>query len=99
MILVRDVFQAKYGMGDELVQMFKEIYKMMGEAGMPQEATILTDLSGPFFTIVTETKAESIEAFQSNLREGFSRPEFGEWFGRMMPLVESGRREFYSVES
>jgi len=31
-------------------------------------------------------------------KEVFSLPEFGEWFARMMPLVESGRREFYHIE-
>jgi hypothetical protein len=25
------------------------------------------------------------------------RPWMGEWFSRMMPLVESGRREFYNI--
>jgi len=29
MILVRDVFQAKYGRGDELVKLFKEINDQM----------------------------------------------------------------------
>ena len=26
-----------------------------------------------------------------------NQPWMEEWFGRMMPLVESGRREFYTV--
>jgi hypothetical protein len=25
------------------------------------------------------------------------RPWMGEWFSRMMPLVESGSREFYNI--
>ncbi len=99
MILVRDVFQAKYGMGDELVRLFKQIYEMMREEGVPYDTMVMTDLSGPFFTVVTETKVESMEVFQKNMREGFSKPEFAEWFGRTMPLVESGRREFYTIES
>ena len=99
MILVRDVFQAKYGMGDELVQLFKEIYAMMSEDGVSNETTIMTDLSGPFFTVVTESKVEDLAEFQRYMRESFSRPEFGEWFARTIPLVESGRREFYTIES
>lgn len=99
MILVRDVFQAKYGKGDELVRLFKEIYEMMGKESVRGDTMVLTDLSGPFFTVVTETKVESIEAFFANMREGFSRPEFAEWFERTTSLIESGRREFYTIEA
>ncbi len=98
MILVRDVFQAKYGRGDELVQLFKEINDQMGEPSGGQRK-LMTDLSGPFFTIVTELEAESIDAFHAGLREGFSRPEFGPIFSRMQEMVESGRREFYTIEA
>ncbi|MEO6458691.1 MAG: hypothetical protein ABIO92_10560 [Chloroflexia bacterium] len=97
MILVRDVFQAKYGRGDELVQLFKEINDQMSETAVG-ERKLLTDLSGPFFMVVTEIEAESMDAYFAGLREGFSRPEFGQLFGRMQELVESGRREFYTIE-
>ncbi len=97
MILVRDVFQAKYGRGDELVKLFKEINDQMASTAVG-ERKLLTDLSGPFFTVVTEIEAESIDAYFAGLREGFARPEFGQLFGRMLELVESGRREFYTIE-
>ena len=97
MILVRDVFQAKYGRGDELVALFKEINEQLGEAAGGQRK-LLTDLSGPFFTIVTELEAESIDAYFAATRAGFSRPEFGQMFSRMQEMVESGRREFYTIE-
>jgi hypothetical protein len=96
MIMIRDVFQAKYGRGDELVQLFKQIFI---EAGEYYSGRIMTDLSGPHFTVVTEVEAESMDDFQRRLREGFSQPEFGEMFSRMMELVESGRREFYTIEA
>jgi hypothetical protein len=33
------------------------------------------------------------------IAEIFARGEFGDWFARMVPLVESGRREFYNIEN
>jgi hypothetical protein len=82
MLVVRQVFQAKYGRGDELVALFQELNGRMREVGSVGELApqfrILTDVSGPFFTVVTEV-------------------EVGEWFERMMPLVESGSREFYTI--
>ena len=92
MILVRDVFQAKYGHGDDLIAIFKA-----SPVFIPFPRRILTDASGTFFTIVIEYEAESIDAFQRALAESFSKPDFPVWFERMTPLVESGRREFYNI--
>jgi hypothetical protein len=90
MILIRDVFQAKYGKGGELVELFKE-----ARDNWPQryaDARILTDASGSFFTVVSETQMESLAEWE-RIREGiFALPEFGDWFERMVPLVESGAR-------
>jgi hypothetical protein len=94
MIVVRDVFQAKYGKGGELVALLKEV-----QPDMPQGyQRILSDASGPFFTIVTEIEVASLAEWENAMKEVFANPKFGEWFERMVPLVESGRREFYNVE-
>ena len=58
---------------------------------------ILTDVSGPFFTVVTEAEVESLAAWEGGFREAMNQPWMEEWFGRMQPLVESGSREFYTL--
>lgn len=95
MILVRNVFQAKYGKGGELVALFKEVRQQQPTMSVDR---ILTDASGPFFTVVTETMVESLADWEQRMAKDFSTPKFEEWFARMMPLVESGRREFYNLE-
>jgi hypothetical protein len=98
MLVARQVFQAKYGRGDELVALFKEFNTRMQEEGGPAPRfRILTDVSGPFFTVVSEIEVESLAAWEGSFREAMARPWMGEWFGRMMPLVESGSREFYNI--
>ncbi len=98
MLVARQVFRAKYGRGDELVALFKELNaRMQEESGAAPRFRILTDATGPFFTVITEVEVESLAAWEGSFRESMSRPWRGEWFGRMMPLVESGSR--YSVES
>jgi hypothetical protein len=47
MILVRDIFQAKYGKGNELVALFKEARQKWPEAEK-YGSRILTDASGTF---------------------------------------------------
>lgn len=100
MLVVRDVFQAKYGRGDELVALFKELagHWAQGEHVVtPRRFRILTDASGPFFTVVTEIEIEGFAEWPQLMAAEFALPAFHDWFARMMPLVESGRREFYNV--
>lgn len=97
MLIARQVFQAKYGRGDELVALFKGFNARMQEDGLSVRFRILTDATGPFFTVVTEIEVESFAAWEGSFRELMARPWMTEWFGRMMPLVESGSREFYNV--
>ena len=98
MVVARQVFRAKYGRGDELVALFKELNTRMGEAGgTAPNFRILTDVSGPFFTVVTEVEVESLAVWEGAFSESMARPWMGEWCSRMMPLVESGSREFYTI--
>jgi hypothetical protein len=95
MILVRDIFQAKYGQGSELVSLFKEAQRQWS----PYAGRILTDVSGSFFTVVVEMEVENLDQWESRISDIFSKSEFGDWFGRMQKLVESGSREFYRIEA
>ena len=94
MIVVRNVFQAKYGRGDELVAILKGAQAIWPEMSFDR---ILTDASGPLFTVVTETEVESLAAREENIEQVMQNVEFGEWFGRTLPLVESGSRQFYNI--
>jgi hypothetical protein len=95
MIVVRDIFQAQFGRGRELVALFQEA-RRQGLSTYGER--ILTDASGPFYTVVIETTVKSLAEWEQRITDIFSQPEFAAWFARMTPLVESGRREFYHVE-
>lgn len=58
-----------------------------------------TDLSGSSFTVATETELERLAEWQRYIVGAFAVPDFGRWFARTMPLVESGRREIYTIEA
>ncbi len=95
MIIVRDVYQAKYGRGSELVAVLKEFTAIFGKQ-YPQR--VMSDASGPFFTIVQETEVASLAEWEKVSQRVFSSKEFEPWFSRWLTLVESGRREFYNLE-
>lgn len=102
MLIARQVFHAKYGRGDELVALFKELNSTVRDAGgEAPRFRILTDASGPFFTVVTEIEVESFAAWEQTfgrmMGEVMSLPAMQGWFSRMTEVVDSGRRDFYTV--
>ncbi|MBM3947101.1 MAG: hypothetical protein FJ315_06870 [SAR202 cluster bacterium] len=95
--MVRDVFQANYGKGDELVALMKGFYAQAEKLGMNIPHRLFTDASGQFFTVVTEDEFASLGDWEKSFQQLMSDPSCGSWFAKMVPLVESGRREYYNV--
>ena len=46
---------------------------------------------------MTEGEVESFAAWEEGFQAAMAEPWVGEWFGRMVSLVDSGSREFYSI--
>jgi hypothetical protein len=74
--------------------------KAAAESGQTSSSIsrVLTDISGNNFTLVFETKAESMDAFWENLQASFDDPEMAAQAAPFMQYVESGHREFYTIE-
>ncbi len=96
MILVRDVFQLKFGKAKEAKALWKEwsaIEKKFGYG--PSRASV--DLTGTFYTFVLENTFESVSAFEQALKKTLAAREFSNWYRKFTLLVESGRREIYTI--
>jgi hypothetical protein len=96
MILVRDIFQVKLGQMDKVLAGLKGAMESSTRTSMVSR--VLTDISGRYFTLVVETKAESMDAYWENLQAGFKDPEVAARDNPLLPYVESGHREFYNIE-
>ncbi len=100
MIVIRNVFQAKIGRAGELAQARAEsLRQASGTDGGPAAWRVLTDLSGPFDTVVMEVEAESLAAWEQARGAMFTTPEFQDNFARTSELVVSGRNELYTIEA
>ena len=100
MIVVRFVFQAKWGKADEVVDEFKKNAEMMRKAlGSNVRVRLLTDLSGPFHTVVQELEVESLAAWEKLRIAMFNNPEFQERQASSENPFEHGRTEFYTLEA
>ncbi len=99
MILVRQVFQIKFGQMDQILEKLRGIAAEAEPEGSRTGVTrVLTDISGPNFTLVFEWKAESLDAYWESLQSAFEDPVLGAQMAAIAPHMESGYREFYTIE-
>ncbi len=97
MIVVREVFQLKFGKAKEAKAAWKEFAALRKKYNLP-ESRVLTDCTGPFYMFILENTFENLTAFEQSLKSELGMKEFGEWYhAKFTPLVDSGRREIYSV--
>jgi hypothetical protein len=96
MILVRDIFQLKFGKSREVREVWeqgKPIRARM-ESGVPRT---LLDFTGPYYTFVLESTHASLSAYEKHIQGILGDTAWKEWYAKLVPLVESGRREIFTV--
>jgi hypothetical protein len=64
-----------------------------------REARLLTDMSGPYFTLVVETEFESMADWEDAFSQLMAAQGSGEIIERMNELTRSGHREFFRIEN
>jgi hypothetical protein len=97
MIVIRNVFRLKFGKAKEAVALIKEGAAIQKRAGANFSARILTDLTGPFYTVVLELTVPSLSAFESEAPRFMADRDFQANYQKLVPLVESGHREIFTV--
>lgn len=95
MILVRTVFNVKWGKMDEVLAGMAQMRSIGGMQG--RNVRMLTDLSGPMFTLVQEMEFDSVDQWQQQRQQMFNSPEWQRATAQMPEVFESGRTEFYNI--
>jgi hypothetical protein len=96
MIVVRNIFQLKFGKAKDAKALIKENEELMKKYGHTTPK-FMTDLTGEFYTLVMETSYDSLSTFEKSSIEAMGAKEFDQWYSKFIPLVESGRREIFSL--
>jgi hypothetical protein len=99
MTVIRNVFRLKFGKAREAVALFKEgiaIQKRVG-AGLDFSTRLLTDVTGPFYTVVLELSVPNMAVFESNAPRLMGDKDWQANYQKIAPLVESGYREIFTV--
>ena len=63
MILVRDVFQVKFGQMKQAKDVWKEMFKAMPTSG--NKPRLLTDLTGQYYTLVLESTFKDLADYEA----------------------------------
>jgi hypothetical protein len=95
------VFQAEWGKSGEIAKQLVEGKELMQRVlGSDVRMRILTDLSGPFHTVVQEFEVESLAEWERKREQIFSNPEFQQAQESMSgDSFVSGHAEFYTIEA
>ena len=99
MILVRNVFRLKFGKAREAIAIMQEGLGILRNAGgdTVRDARLLTDLTGPFYTLVLEETFDTLTTMERTVERDMRLPEWQAFYPRFTPLVESGYRELFTV--
>lgn len=99
MYMVREVLNCKPGTVAEMLKKFRAISAEMRRMGR-EPFRLYTDVSGkPFWTLVAETDVSSIDEFFTMERTLMANETLRAAMGGYHDIIQSGKREFYRVES
>ena len=96
MIVVRDIFQLKFGKAKEALALWKKGLPLVKKAGH-QTDRLLTDLAGPYYTLVLECAYPSLADYENAENKTRANPNWANWYQKFIPLVDSGRREILTI--
>jgi hypothetical protein len=98
MLIIREIFTAKPGQASKLAKLFKRA--MAGE----ESVVVMTDMVGPYNTVVTEYRVNSLAEFEKQMEEYKSGkpdpkmdPDLAQEMSKYTEMYTSGRREIYQI--
>src|SRR5262249_39841806 len=99
MIVVRNVFQLKYGKAKEAVALAKEALVIQKKvlSDVDFSTRLLTDVSGRFYTLVVELTVPNLATFETQGPRLFADKDFQANSQKMAALVDSGYRDIFTI--
>jgi hypothetical protein len=97
MILVRDIFQLKFGKAREAMELLKQNIANMAAARGRGPDRILTDLTGTYYTLIMEATFNDLAEFDESIHKTFNSDDWRKTYLKFSDLVESGRREIFTI--
>ena len=97
MVVVRNVFQVKFGKMREATAAWKEVRDMAKKSGAIRDVRVMTDVTGPAYTLVAEFTYNSLADFEKSSGEIMRTSDWQAWYQKVIPVMESSTREIFSI--
>ncbi len=98
MFVVRDIMFCKPGKARPMVEKFLALNKLGQKIGFGQ-MRVMTDVSAErYWTVVAEMEVENLDAYAELTRKSMQMKEFQDAMQGYHDLVDTGRREIYTIE-
>jgi len=97
MIVIRNVFQLKFGKAREALAVMKEGVASQKRLVPEASARLLTDVTGPHYALVLEVTAPNLATFEAEVPRIFGDKDFQANYQKLIPLVESGHRDIFAI--
>lgn len=99
MVVIRNVFQLKFGKAREALALVKQGVEIQKKvfSGTEFSNRVLTDVTGTFYTLVLELTVPNLATFENTAPRLFGDKDWQANYEKMAPLVHSGYREIFNV--
>ena len=99
MIVIRNVFQLKFGKAREAMTLLKEGIAAQERllTGVEHSTRILADVTGAFYTLVLEITVPDLATYQEHYPKAMGDKEFQASYRKFTELVDSGSRDIFTV--
>ena len=98
MIIERNEFRLKFGQAKEAIAIWKEILEESKKIPGVPEMRLLSDLSGPAYTLIVELHLKSFSDINMKNAVWDTTDKFRDLYQKFIPYCESANREFYKIE-
>ena len=96
MIVIRDVFRIHPDRMKDAKALLPEMRAHNQRLGVAT-GRAMTDLTGPYYTLVLEMEQPSLSAWEQALAKAFADPEWQKSYGKFRPMIEAGHREIFNL--
>jgi hypothetical protein len=98
MLIIREIFTAKPGQAGKLAKLFKKGF------GHDPKVKIMTDMTGPYNTVIVEMQVKNLAEFEKSMEERMSgkpdpnmKPEIAEEMSKYTEMYLTGGREIFRI--
>lgn len=95
MYVERNVFHLRFGASREAIPMWKDYLQKVQQRDKHVHARLLTDISGPAYTLVLEIEYESFSEMEPSACRLTNQPDWKEFYQRFIPHCEKAERTYY----